>query len=181
MGGWRRPEAGKMVTLNIKVQGCIRPSYGPHKSLNWLKWREIYSRDIYSTPQSIAATHSHPETPFGHQTARTDGSEKQPAKAHHLSVACFEHEILVVYSVHGKKLNLLTWAIRPVFSDPVTYVYTTLCIEIVYVYKHYVHIATNSIITYLNILNMVRWQILSNVLFSHSHRLMLVIPHIFPL
>jgi len=34
--------------------------------------------------------------PFGYQAARTDhhyGSEKQPAKADHLSVGCFEHEI----------------------------------------------------------------------------------------
>ena len=51
-----------------------------------------------STPQSCAATHSHPKTepPFGHQTACTDrhcASEKQPAKANHSSVACFEHEI----------------------------------------------------------------------------------------
>jgi len=33
---------------------------------------------------------------FGHQTACTDrhcGSEKQPAKADHSSIACFEHEI----------------------------------------------------------------------------------------
>jgi len=34
--------------------------------------------------------------PFGHQTARTDhhcASEKQPAKADLLSVACFEYDI----------------------------------------------------------------------------------------
>jgi len=37
------------------------------------------------------------KSPFGHQTTHTDrhcGSEKQPAKADHFSVAYFEHEIL---------------------------------------------------------------------------------------
>jgi len=51
--------------------------------------------------------------PFGYQTARTDrhrASEKQPAKADHSSVACFEYEIsLIMYhSVYDEKLNLLT-------------------------------------------------------------------------
>jgi len=34
--------------------------------------------------------------PFGHQTTHTDhhcASEKQPAKADHFSIACFEDEI----------------------------------------------------------------------------------------
>ena len=49
-----------------------------------------------TTPQSCTATHSHPKPPFVHQTAHTDhhcASEKQPAKADHLSVACFQYEI----------------------------------------------------------------------------------------
>jgi len=62
--------------------------------------------------------------PFGHQTARTDrhcASEKQPAKAYHLSVACFESSSLLMYhSVHDEKSNLLTWAIRLIFSEPIT-------------------------------------------------------------
>jgi len=46
--------------------------------------------------QPLTAISRLAKPPFGHQTAHTDchcGSEKQPAKANHLSVACFEHEI----------------------------------------------------------------------------------------
>jgi len=50
---------GSFKLLKKKAGGCIRPSYGPFRSLNW---REMYSRCPYSTPQSCAATHSHPQT-----------------------------------------------------------------------------------------------------------------------
>jgi len=68
-----------------------------HQAKLWatqvFKLAKIYSRYLHSIPQSCAATHSHPETPFGHQTAHTDhhsASEKQPAIADHSSV---EYEI----------------------------------------------------------------------------------------
>jgi len=51
--------------------------------------------------QPLSTTPRLAKPPFGHQTARTDrhcASEKQPAKADHSSVACFEYEIY--YFVH---------------------------------------------------------------------------------
>jgi len=64
---------------------------------------------------------------FGHQTAHTDrhcASEKQPAKADHISVAVLNlkfNSLFMYHSVYGEKLNLLTWVIRLIFSDPVSY------------------------------------------------------------
>jgi len=93
---------GDFKVLKGKVYGCIRPSYGPHKPLNWLKWREIRSRHLYSIPQSCAATHNHPKASFGYQTAHTDchyalekplcfrkaASKSRPLKC----IACFDYE-----------------------------------------------------------------------------------------
>ena len=40
-----------------KVKGCIRPLYGPFRSLYWLIWRKIYSRHINTAEPS---SHSQP-------------------------------------------------------------------------------------------------------------------------
>jgi len=63
--------------------------------------------------------------PFGHQTTHTNrhcALEKQPAKADHLSIAYFEYEIVMYHSVHGENFDMLTWVIRLIFSDPITYI-----------------------------------------------------------
>jgi len=60
--------------------------------------------------------------PFGHQTACTDhhcASEKQQAKADHSSVVVLNMKsisLFMYHSVYDEKLNLLTWAIRLIFS-----------------------------------------------------------------
>ena len=57
--------------------------------LNTLRERR---RDTISQFMGLASLYN----PFEHQPTRTDrhcASEKQPAKADHLSVACFEYEI----------------------------------------------------------------------------------------
>ena len=98
VGGWARRWARWWFWI-----WCIRPSYGPFMALNWLKWREMHSRHLYSPPQSCVATHSHPrlaKLPFGFQATRTDlhcATEKHPAKANHSSVACFECEIWIIH------------------------------------------------------------------------------------
>jgi len=54
------------------------------------------------------ATHSHPKAPFGPQTARTDchcTSEKQPANAHHSSLAYFECEVYLCTFVFMVKIK----------------------------------------------------------------------------
>ena len=61
------------------------------------------------------------EPPFGHQTDNHCAPEKQPAKADQLSVAYFEYEMVMYHFVHGEKFDMLTWAIRLIFSDPITY------------------------------------------------------------
>jgi len=65
--------------------------------------------------------------PFGQQTAHTDhhrASEKQPAKVDHSRAACLNMKFINLFmyrSVHDENLNLLTWAIRLIFSDWVTF------------------------------------------------------------
>jgi len=92
--------------------------------LNWLKWRKIYNRHIYLTPQSCAATHSHLKT--GQASIWTADRlyrsplcfRKAASKSRPLKCSLFWIWNLVVY----EKSNLLTWAIRLIFSDPVIYI-----------------------------------------------------------
>jgi len=128
MGGWqgsRDGQEGGFKFLNREVKGCIRPSYGPRKSLNWEKCREIYSRHLYSTPQRYTAM---AKPPFGHQTARTDHhcfSEKQPAKALVLNTKC--SSLFMCHSVYDEKLNLLTWAIRLIRPSQISWQQYRVC------------------------------------------------------
>ena len=60
--------------------------------------------------QPLTATPRLAKPPFDYQTARTDRhciSEKQPAKADHLSVACFNlvASLFMQHSVHSKKIK----------------------------------------------------------------------------
>jgi len=51
---------------------------------------------LFNTTELCSHSQPSQDWPFGHQTVRTDyhcASEKQPEKADHFSVACFEHEI----------------------------------------------------------------------------------------
>jgi len=71
----------------------IRPIYGPFRSQNWLKWKEIYNRGPYSTPQSCTATHSHPQTSTCTPDCLYRSSlcfRKAASKSRLLNVACFE-------------------------------------------------------------------------------------------
>ena len=94
MGGWQGLEVGKTVVLIFEKKGVGMHQARPHKSLNWLKCREIHSRHLYSIPQSYAAIPRLAKPSLGHQTRLPPCFRKQPAKTDHSSVACFE----LVYS-----------------------------------------------------------------------------------
>ena len=73
--------------------------YGPHKPLEWLNEGKFTADTFIQHHKAVQPLTTIPTLAkllFEHQTAHTDRQcalEKQPAKADHLSVACFEYEI----------------------------------------------------------------------------------------
>ena len=131
MGGWwgRRWARWWVKILKRKAYECIRSSYGPLRSLNSLRWREMHSRCLCLTPQNCAATHSHPQTsqaaiwtPCRLLVWNAIVLQKSSQQKHTTKVLSMKFEsFFMYYCVQYEKSILLSWVIRPVFADPVTY------------------------------------------------------------
>ena len=87
--------------------------------------------NAYSTLQSCAATHSHPQTSqaaiwtldhlYGSPLCYSKVASKTRAFKYVLNVKI--DSSYMYCCVHGEKSNLLSWPIRPVFAEPIKYIY----------------------------------------------------------
>jgi len=118
---------GFMKICQRKVNKWNIPWYGPHRAHNQLKWWLRYS----STTKPYSDTQSFTFPPELHDGPRPlvqianglgkSSQQKQTTQDFFILAAKFD-SVLVCLCVCDKKLNFLSWAIRSVFADPVTFV-----------------------------------------------------------
>ena len=128
-GGGPDGRHGAYEKCQRKVNKWNRPWYGPHRAHNQLKWWLRDSRGLYSALRSFTVTlnplsshQSYPDCLYGLPMAwEGAASRSRPPKT-----SSFWQWNLIAYwcpCVCDKKLNFLSWAIRPVFADPVTIIF----------------------------------------------------------
>ena len=104
-----------------------------------VEMKGMHCRHLYWTPQSYAATHSHPQSSqaaiwtlgcsYGSTLCykKKAASKSRPLKC---TVACFECDTLelMYYCIHCEKSKLLSWVVRLVSVEPVTHIYQCICL-----------------------------------------------------
>jgi len=129
-GGWIAGK-GFMKKCQTKVKRWNRPWYGPHRAHNQLKWWLRDTRGLNSAPRSFTVTHS--PLPL-HQSFIKDpdysyirianglgrSSQQKQTTQDYFILAVKLDSVLMCLCVCGKKLNFISWAIKLVFTDPVT-------------------------------------------------------------
>jgi len=127
VAGGRIAGKGFVKECQVKVKRWNRPWYGPHRAHNQLKWWLRDSRGLYSTPRSFTVTHFSPELHRGPRpliritNGLENSSQQKQTTQGYFMLAVKLDSVLMYLCVCGKKLNFLSWVIRPVFADPVPY------------------------------------------------------------
>jgi len=148
MGGRRGvkwPAKGFMKKCQRKMNRWNRPWYGPHRAHNQIAKRSLFSTTkLYSHTQSstfplelhegrgLVEDSSERKVLRAHwrsvrsvrtdrQWARKNSQQKQTTQDYFI-LALKLDKALMCLCVCRKKFNFLSWVIRPVFADPVTYI-----------------------------------------------------------
>jgi len=120
-----------MKKCQRKVNKWNRPWYGPHRAHNQLKWWLRDSRGLYSAPQSFTVTLSplpshqssmmDPDHSYGSPMGWEKAASRLQTTQNFFILAVKFDSVLMYLCVCDNKLNFLSWAIRPVFADPVKF------------------------------------------------------------